>query len=58
MNSSFFTAEIATQRNAELIAEAAEYRLAKSFRKGHARRGNTKGRAADRIPEVRSAKLA
>ena len=54
---SYFTAEIVTQHNAQLIAEAQEYHLAKSFRQAM-RRGHDKGRAADRIPEARGTKLA
>jgi hypothetical protein len=52
-----FTAEMANQHNAQLIAEAQEYRLVKSFRRA-ARRGHAKGRAEDRIPDTRKAKVA
>jgi hypothetical protein len=51
MNSNYFTAEIANQRNARLIAEAKEYRLAKSFRKA-ARGGNgSKTHSGGRVPD-------
>ena len=53
----FITNELATQHNAQLIAEAAEYRLAKSIRRG-ARRATAKNRGSERIPEHRKAKLA
>jgi hypothetical protein len=54
---SYITTELVSQHNAQLIAEAAEYRLAKSVRRG-ARRAAAKGRGAERIPEHGKAKLA
>ena len=53
----FITNELATQHSAELIAEAAEYRLAKSVRRG-ARRAAAKDSGAEPIPGRRKAKLA
>ena len=59
MTSNYFTAEIANQRNAQLIAEAKEYRLAKSFRRA-ARHGGTgaKKTSGARVPDVSKVTMA
>jgi hypothetical protein len=58
MNSYYFTTELVAQRNAQLIAEAKEYRLAKSFRKAARGANGSKARSGDRVPDVTRVTMA
>ena len=56
--SDFFTAEIATQRNARLIADAEAYRLAKTFRKANRARHAAKTHSGSHVPDVSKVTMA